>query len=98
MGFAFIILRWLVITLKHIFLKILIGFAFTICAQGLSGNWFLVVAALLPFLLVFVITFLEVAIAVLTWLEFLMFLMSVYFVLLFLGGWLSPSSIFSLKF
>ena len=53
-----------------IFLVILIGFAFTICAQGLSSNWLLV----------------------LTWLEFLMFLMSVYFVLLFLGGWLSPWS------
>ena len=76
MGFAFIILRWLVITLKYIFLVILIGFAFTICAQGLSSNWLLV----------------------LTWLEFLMFLMSVYFVLLFLGGWLSLLSIFSLKF
>ena len=49
----------------HTLLKILIGFAFTIGAQGLSSNWFLVVAALLPFLLVFVITFLEVAIAVL---------------------------------
>jgi len=49
----------------HTLLKILIGFAFTIGMQGLSGNWVLMVAAVLPFLLVFIITFLEVAIAVL---------------------------------
>jgi F0F1-type ATP synthase membrane subunit a len=30
----------------HTLLKILIGFAFTIGMQGLSGNWVLVVAAI----------------------------------------------------
>jgi F-type H+-transporting ATPase subunit a len=49
----------------HTLLKILIGFAFTIGAQSLSNNWFLLVAAVIPFILVFVITFLEVAIALL---------------------------------
>jgi len=49
----------------HTLLKILIGFAFTIGAQSLTNNWFLLVVAVIPFLLVFVITFLEVAIALL---------------------------------
>jgi len=49
----------------HTLLKILIGFAFTIAVQNMGGNWPLVLVAVLPFAVVFVITFLEVAIALL---------------------------------
>ena len=46
-------------------LKILIGFSFTIAFQSTSTVWPLYVVALIPFLIVFLITFLEVAIALL---------------------------------
>ena len=49
----------------HTLLKILIGFAFVIAVQNLSHNWPLLIVAFIPFLIVFIITFLEVAIAIL---------------------------------
>jgi ATP synthase subunit 6 len=49
----------------HTLLKILIGFSFTIAVQNMTGNWPLLIAALIPFFVVFMITFLEVAIALL---------------------------------
>ena len=49
----------------HTLLKILIGFSFTMVIQNLTGNWPLLLLAVIPFILVFIITFLEVAIALL---------------------------------
>jgi len=49
----------------HTLLKILIGFSFVIAVQNLTGSWPLVIVAFIPFFLVFIITFLEVAIALL---------------------------------
>ncbi len=49
----------------HTLLKILIGFAFLIAGQGFQNNWTLLFVALIPFLIVYIITFLEVAIALL---------------------------------
>jgi F-type H+-transporting ATPase subunit a len=49
----------------HSLLKILIGFSYTIAFQSTSTVWPLYFVALIPFLIVFLITFLEVAIALL---------------------------------
>ena len=49
----------------HTLLKILIGFSFLIGSQNLTSTWPLVMVAVVIFFLVFVITFLEVAIALL---------------------------------
>jgi len=49
----------------HTLLKILIGFSFIIAIQNLNSTWPLLFVAFIPFLLVFIITFLEVAIALL---------------------------------
>jgi len=49
----------------HTLLKILIGFSFVIGMQNLNSTWPLLFVAFIPFLLVFIITFLEVAIALL---------------------------------
>jgi len=49
----------------HTLLKILIGFSFTIASQNITSNWPLVFVALVPFFIVYIITFLEVAIALL---------------------------------
>ena len=49
----------------HTLLKILIGFAFLISIQLQTTNWLVSLLGLIPFFLVFIITFLEVAIALL---------------------------------
>jgi F-type H+-transporting ATPase subunit a len=49
----------------HTLLKILIGFSFVIASQNINGSWPLLMVAFIPFLIVFIITFLEVAIALL---------------------------------
>lgn len=49
----------------HTLIKILIGFSFAIGVQNVNSNWPLVIVAIIPFILVFIITFLEVAIAIL---------------------------------
>jgi ATP synthase subunit 6 len=49
----------------HTLLKILIGFSFTIASQNINSNWPLLFVALVPFFIVYIITFLEVAIALL---------------------------------
>jgi F-type H+-transporting ATPase subunit a len=49
----------------HSLLKILIGFSFVIGFQSTSTVWPLYLVALIPFFIVFLITFLEVAIALL---------------------------------
>lgn len=49
----------------HTLLKILIGFAFLISIQLQTTNWLISLLGLIPFFLVFIITFLEVAIAIL---------------------------------
>jgi len=49
----------------HTLLKILIGFSFIIALQNLNSTWPLLFVAFIPFLLVFIITFLEVGIALL---------------------------------
>ena len=49
----------------HTLLKILIGFAFLILFQLPTTNWLISLVGIIPFLLVIIITFLEVAIAIL---------------------------------
>jgi ATP synthase subunit 6 len=49
----------------HTLLKILIGFSFLIASQNITSSWPLLFVAFIPFFLVFLITFLEVAIALL---------------------------------
>ena len=49
----------------HTLLKILIGFSYLIIVDSLTNNWPLFFVGLIPFFLVYIITFLEVAIALL---------------------------------
>ena len=49
----------------HTLLKILIGFSYLILIEGINTQWPLLLVGLIPFFLVYIITFLEVAIALL---------------------------------